>query len=595
MRTKAIYAAVSAIGLVYFSAPFASSQTIDPTVEVSRDYEGKMIDVHKPVQTMPVPDSLQHFDLEFDYFVNDSPYKGAYVFTPYMLDMTPGETDFGERQLWLKAGAGFALQPVLDLVWSPLRKGRFRMNVYASHRSYFGRYRGIGLSPASDGGSSLVLDDYAWKPYYGPDRSAGSTSFSGYESRTTAGVDGIYAWKGGNFGFDVSYYGVAAKDTLLARGYDAVDAKFHIGSDNSASRRFIYGVSAKYRFGEDKADLSGNGSGYFQEHLMDMDVSLSPKISEFSRVDIDFGTDIAFYLSAGRYTGDIYAVPSYRFDKGRWDLDLGVKFAAVFFNDYVSESQNILQVKQGQFVFPAVNVAFEAVKDYLSVYVSADGGNENYTWSDMLDRNSRYDLYRASWQSLGNNLVNVAADIGIRGNVASRFGYDLRTGYVLSDWGLFDGIWTDAAGRVGYMPVYSASRLYHVTLSCKWESRDFSADGAFSYKDSDVAGRTAGAFAPAAFSGYVNMTYNWRKRIFVGVDCGFSAARKAVLASSDGMTASYVSLPGYADLGLSVEFKFSRQLSFWAHGGNLLDMTVQRIPLYAESGVNFTAGICLNL
>lgn len=594
MRNKAIYEAISAIVCLYFSASLASGQTIDPTVEVSRAYEGKMIEVHKPVQTMPVPDSLQHFDLEFDYFVNDSPYKGAYVFSPYVLDMTPGATDFGGRHLWLKAGAGFALQPVADFVWSPGLDGRFRMSVYGSHRSYFGRYRGIGLNQTGDG-AALVLDDYAWKPYFGPDKSSAGTHFRGYDSRTVAGVNGNFAWKGGSLGFDVSYYGIAAMDTLLTRGYDAVDATLSVASDNSASRRFAYGASVRYRFGEDKAELSGNGTGYFQEHLLDLDVSLGPKISDCSRVNVGFGADMAFYPSFGRFAGGIYAVPSYRFDKGRWDLDLGVKIAAVFHNDYASQYQDILQMKNGQFVYPAVDIGFEAVMDYLSIYLSADGGNDVDTWSDLLDRNSRYDLYRASWRSLGNNIVNVAADIGVRGNIASRFSYDLSAGCALSEWGLYDGIRIGQDGRPGYMPVYSASRLFHATLSCKWESRDFSADGSFSYQDSDVSARTAGAFAPAAFTGYVNMVYNWRKRIFVGVDCGFSGARNAFVATADGLAASHVSLPGYADLGLSVEFRFSRQLSFWAHGGNLLDMTVQRIPLYAESGVNFTAGICLNL
>jgi hypothetical protein len=33
----------------------------------------------------------------------------------------------------------------------------------------------------------------------------------------------------------------------------------------------------------------------------------------------------------------------------------------------------------------------------------------------------------------------------------------------------------------------------------------------------------------------------------------------------------------------------------WARGGNLLNMTIQRTPLYAQGGISFTVGICLNL
>ena len=56
-----------------------------------------------------------------------------------------------------------------------------------------------------------------------------------------------------------------------------------------------------------------------------------------------------------------------------------------------------------------------------------------------------------------------------------------------------------------------------------------------------------------------------------------------------------ICIPGYADLGISLEYRFSRSFSVWIHGGNLLDMAVQTVPLHAESGINFTGGICLNL
>lgn len=595
MKNKAIYAAFIALAGLYCTSSGVSAQTIDPTVEVSRDYEGKLIEVHKPVQTMPVPDSLQHFDLEFDYFVNDSPYRGAYVFSPYVLDMAPDKADFGERRLWLKAGAGFALQPVLDLVWAPVSKGNFRMNVYGTHRSYFGRYRGISLWPAGSDGMSLTADDHAWKRYSGPEKSSGSTSYRGYESHTRAGVDGILAWEGGRFGFDLSYCGTAAEDTSITRGYDAFDAILSVRSDNDASRKFLYDASVRYRFGEDKAELygAGAGKGYFQNHEFSLDASLGPRFSASSGLSFGLGLDVAGYPSWNAVAGDFSFVPQYRFDKGRWDLDLGVRFAMHFTGP--GALAGMFVTKGGQFVYPAVSVGFEAVRDFLELYVKADGGDSMDTWTDLLERNSRTDIYRTPVPVLGNNVEKVSADIGLRGNIASRFGYDLSTGYSLSGQGFFDGIGLDNAGNPVYMPVYAESRLYHVTLSCRWESRDFSADARFSYRDYDVTGDSYGALAPASFAGHVNMVYNWKKRIFAGIDCGFSGARSALVQQADQAAPATVSVPGYADLGVSVEFKLSRRFSVWAHGGNLLDMTVQRVPLYAESGVNFTAGICLNL
>ena len=66
-----------------------SAQNLDPTVEVRRAYEGKLTVTHKPQFEMMVPDSVQHFRLDFDYSVFDSPYKGSYEFNPYKTVMNP--------------------------------------------------------------------------------------------------------------------------------------------------------------------------------------------------------------------------------------------------------------------------------------------------------------------------------------------------------------------------------------------------------------------------------------------------------------------------------------------------------------------------
>ena len=87
------------------------------------------------------------------------------------------------------------------------------------------------------------------------------------------------------------------------------------------------------------------------------------------------------------------------------------------------------------------------------------------------------------------------------------------------------------------------------------------------------------------FTGDVAATYNWNRRIFAGVDCNWAAAR-----SNDIYT-----VPGYADLGIYAEYGFSRKMSFWLRGGNLLNMNIQRNVMFAEKGVNFTVGIRLNL
>ena len=90
--------------------------------------------------------------------------------------------------------------------------------------------------------------------------------------------------------------------------------------------------------------------------------------------------------------------------------------------------------------------------------------------------------------------------------------------------------------------------------------------------------------APSALSGEASFSYNWKKRVFVGADCGWATGRGN----------STYDVPGYADLGVYAEYVATRKMAFWLRGGNLLDMKIQRNLLFAEKGISFTLGIKLN-
>ena len=51
----------------------ASAQNLNPTVQVTNDYEGKLMEVNKQNVAMAIPDSLLKFDWNFNYSVFDNP------------------------------------------------------------------------------------------------------------------------------------------------------------------------------------------------------------------------------------------------------------------------------------------------------------------------------------------------------------------------------------------------------------------------------------------------------------------------------------------------------------------------------------------
>jgi hypothetical protein len=122
-----------------------------------------------------------------------------------------------------------------------------------------------------------------------------------------------------------------------------------------------------------------------------------------------------------------------------------------------------------------------------------------------------------------------------------------------------------------------------------WMSERFSSVGFVTYTDAygQAFDSHSACLKPAAVTGDMSFMYNYRQRIYAGVSCEFSTLRTGGQGS--------VTIPGYADLGVSLEYVTSRGLSFWIKGGNLMGMTIQRNPAYALDDPYFTLGISLKL
>ena len=573
--------AISLLGV----CPGLSAQDLNPTVEVSRQYRGAMIDIDKPSIPMAVPDSVMRFNLEFDYSVFDSPFRGSYEFRPFLMDMDLAPGTSGEKSLYLRAGLGYTLHPELDFVWSPFDGKRFRMSVYAMHRSYIGKYRQLGVNSSDDGLFAEI--------------SPVSGRFSGHDMLSEAGIDGSYDWDKGIFAFNAGYYGTALKDTLVKRGYDGFDLSLGIASKDRADAHFAYRAGVHYRYAEDKADYSFQPSKVCMTgHDLDLDLSLGGSFPSGHSVAADLDFDLSSYGALYSSTaGSIALTPRYLYRKGRWNLDLGVKVAFLLRNNAEGIMPK-MNTSKGQVVYPDAGITFTAIRKHLDLYLAVGGGPDINSYSSLLSANRHITpLYNIVLDAplLDNTVERVSAAFGLKGNIASRLRYDLSAGYrnfanAPLETVVIDGL-TSSAGLS-----YGAMQMFFTRLDYGWKSQDVDISGRFQYQGTDIAEKNRGMFAPAAFTGFIDFRYNWRQRIFLGIDCGFSTARKgSVLFADTKAVIPEVSVPGYADLGATVSYAFSRKCTFWLHGGNLLDMTVQRTPLYCESGIYYTVGLTLNL
>lgn len=591
MNMRKIYL-VSAAMLMTAAVSFG--QNFNPTVEVTNTYQGNASEVHKPLLGMNVPDSLLRFDLDFDYEVFEKPYQGAYSFKPYMLNMRPAKDAWRGRRLYLKAGAGYTLHPRFEFVFSPEQSGPFQMSVYASHKSYFGNYHEI--KPELQDG------------LYRMKKSGGK--FGGYDALTSAGFDGRYNWDRTILSFGIGYYGLAAKDSVMSRSYNAFDFNARVRSNNDSESYFLYDIGLRGRVANDGLDYKsfsfpdGVTVDKQNENWVLLDGLVGPVVNNSRSILVGFEAESASYSRF--YDGNIGRValiPSYRFKSGRWNLNLGVKLEFMFRNDADTLSFGKMGGGKGQIVYPDAHISF-AVGGNVALYADATGGSRLNTYSSQISENHHLNpsflvapVYELITPLVDNTVEKVNARIGVRGSAASSFQFDVNGGVGLYGNALMESGLFTAGGDLVPALAYSDYNLIYANALVGLRTGRVKIDADFRYRgvsfpDNDALNL---GFTLPKYSGGVRASYDISSRLYAGINVEAASWRDGKCASVASEDILDVRVPGYVDLGVNCGYKFNRKWTLWLESGNLLCQTIQRTPFYAEKGPWVTAGISLNL
>lgn len=591
MNMRKIYL-VSAAMLMTAAVSFG--QNFNPTVEVTNTYQGNASEVHKPLLGMNVPDSLLRFDLDFDYEVFEKPYQGAYSFKPYMLNMRPAKDAWRGRQLYLKAGAGYTLHPQFEFVFSPEQSGPFQMSVYASHKSYFGNYHEI--KPELQDG------------LYRMKKSGGK--FGGYDALTSAGFDGRYNWDRTILSFGIGYYGLAAKDSVMSRSYNAFDFNARVRSNNDSESYFLYDIGLRGRVANDGLDYKsfsfpdGVTVDKQNENWVLLDGLVGPVVNNSRSILVGFEAESASYSRF--YDGNIGRValiPSYRFKSGRWNLNLGVKLEFMFRNDADTLSFGKMGGGKGQIVYPDAHISFAAGGN-VALYADAIGGSRLNTYSSQISENHHLNpsflvapVYELITPLVDNTVEKVNARIGVRGSAASSFQFDVNGGVGLYGNALMESGLFTAGGDLVPALAYSDYNLIYANALVGLRTGRVKIDADFRYRgvsfpDNDALNL---GFTLPKYSGGVRASYDISSRLYAGINVEAASWRDGKCASVASEDILDVRVPGYVDLGVNCGYKFNRKLEFWLESGNLLCQAIQRNPFYAEKGPWVTAGVSLNL
>ena len=137
---------------------------------------------------------------------------------------------------------------------------------------------------------------------------------------------------------------------------------------------------------------------------------------------------------------------------------------------------------------------------------------------------------------------------------------------------------------------YQKYNLVSGVLRMAYDGKPVLIDGGLNMKLTNLYKNEVTAFEPARLSGDLRIRYNYRDRIMGGITAEGAMARRGF-----DMGGADLKIPGFVNLGLQAEYAFTRKMSFWLQAGNLLNMTIQRHPMYADPGISLLGGIILNL
>lgn len=506
---------------------------INQSVEVSNDYKTQMSDLTKGEVRMSIPDTLQEFDYHFDYSVFDSPYKGAYEFSPYFVQMTPDKSVYDGKKFWLRGGAGYSLHPVLDFFWTPVRTANAGLTVYNNGNAYIGNY------------------------IFGPTEN----NFSGYDASDKLRLQADFIGKGYYARVNGGWGGFFSKSIFASGMFNSVDLDVDVRSRTNSPSFFYYDFDFGYKYISDNLNSLGIISG----HDVRLTGCVGPVIKKKFRILVDFMGELEMvqstYSGMDRYNHFIgSATPHLVFDAGPVHLDAGVVI------DYSRTDKDLFTLS------PSVKANVTIVKDVVDFYAGFVGGQKMHTYSSLKDFNHfdfamvpivtqlRYDAYG-----------------GFKGAIGRNFDYNLKVGYLVADNALLD-FCTIQFGNVS---------KFYIDLNAAWRSERLEVDGDFSVSPKSSLYSGIG-FQTPRYKGDLRAVYNWNKRIYLGVRMKTCSPRK----SPD---FEFKSVPWYLDLGVVAEYKFSPSFGVWAEGGNLLGHRVYDTIGYIMKDPYFTVGISCSL
>lgn len=536
---KTILILSALLALFSHSGILRAQKDISSTVEVKREFEGRLLEISKSKLDTRYSDTLMKLNLNFDYTIFDRPYKDLYEFSPMQSAHLSREGLVRYPVLYTKLAMSYPWMPEADIFIQPKQGERFSILFYGRHHSFWGHDKkdSLGRSPenrmVNEGGMSL---SYNWK-------------------RGELTADGFYSHNMYHFCFGGPDH---------SRTFQRAGADIRVRSVDPDPTAFYYDAKVKYNYLSDSYPET-NG-----ENRFDIDAVLGVTIQRKHKVLLGISTSNAFVNKGFEdpyYSGIFEITPQYRFDYQRWRFKAGLTVAGRY-TDTVLDDSSFTSLAR---IYPEVSVSFEAAKNALWLYARVDGENKLASLSTHLMNNPWVDT-RSS--IVGDYSIPIRAELGLNGVFGDLFSYSVS------------GTYSRYNNYLSYVDFekrsvsYSAKDVNAVDALAEllFKSKSFSAgaNARYTYFFPDAV-KNVPSFRLNVFG-----KYNYRERLFLEVTLNY-------------LSGFHGGISDFVDLGAVFTFAVNSKLSIFAQGQNIINQKIMYIQNYLEPGVNFGLGIYLKL
>ena len=529
---------------------------IDPTVEVSRQYKVNIADIDRPLSSdHSVADSLQRFDVDFDYSIFNRPYTDLYEFTPYQTDSISKVVHRRPPYLMAQVGSQFPLSADITIKSQLLARPRLNLGV--------------------DGDMKLTT---CKMDYLDVEDGLNTVRFNGGLSASVK-----RAWKTGELtaalDYDNKTYIDEFEANALGHHVNALGVDVAISSADPAENSVFYNVNFNFKtVGKNLANETYIDTSYFNNRM-------SLKATLGSSFDVHRIYVNMLYQNAVTGRGDekvnvgiLEFMPIYEYAQGRLKLRAGARFG----NTYIASDAATT-------IHPDLDVKVEVFKNTLWLRGELSGDNELNSLVDyMLEApwlcNSLQGGNQAVAEVIGTR--NLVGKISLQSVIAGRFALapyiaygnysnklQLRTAFTAERLPLL-------------LPEYCDYANTQIGFESSWKSRNLTVTANLAHNNpfNEFNDAEHPVYMVAEWQAGASLEYNFKRRFFLNAAYSFESER-----ISWGGT-----IPDYSNLTVVLTGVINRHVAVYVKGDNLLNNQNYRYFAIPELPLNIGGGVRIN-